>query len=88
MGTSPHKVGGAGSPQKGEQTLFHNRPKRAAIVVEDVNVSQLHARAQCSERYYGRNLQYRTILLPGGQLQLGKDLLKIGSVRQIRRLSL
>jgi hypothetical protein len=41
-----------------------------------------------AKRNYGRNLQYRTILLPGGQLQLGKDLLKSGSVRQIRRLSL
>jgi hypothetical protein len=28
------------------------------------------------------------ILLPCRQLQLGKDLLKCGSVRQIRRLSL
>jgi hypothetical protein len=53
-----------------------------------VDVSQLHARAHCSERYHGRNLQYRAILLPGGQLQLGKDLLQSGSVRQIRRLSL
>jgi hypothetical protein len=57
-------------------------------VSEDVNVSQLHARAHCYERYHGRNLQYRAILLPCRQLQLGKDLLQIGSVRQIRRLSL
>jgi hypothetical protein len=53
-----------------------------------VNVSQLHARAHRSERYHGRNLKYRTILLPGRQLQLGEDVLQTGSVRQISRLSL
>jgi hypothetical protein len=87
MGTRPPQVRGAGSPQKGEQTLFHDRSQCAAVVVEDVNVSQPHARMHSTERNYGRNLQYRAILLPRRQLQLGKDPLKTGGVRQIRRLS-
>src|SRR5215210_1733052 len=64
MGTSPRQVRRAGSPQKGGQTLFHDRPQRVAVVVEDVNASQLHARAYRAEPYHRRDLEHRTILLP------------------------
>src|ERR687894_606456 len=85
VGARPRQVGGAGSPQKGEQTLFHDRSQRVAVVVEDVNASQLHSRAHRAERNHGRDLQYRAILLACRQLQLGEDLLQTGGVRQIRR---
>jgi hypothetical protein len=75
MGTSTPQVRRAGSPQKGEQTLLYDRPQREAVVVEDIDVSESHARVYSAERNYGRDFQYRAILLPRSQLQFGKDIL-------------
>src|SRR5918997_3356104 len=86
VGARPRQIGGAGPPQKREQALFHDRLQRAAVVLEDVNASQLHACSRRAERNDGRDLEYRAVLLPRRQLQLGEDPLHTGGVRQARRL--